>query len=477
MSQHPLCTQLGHLSLAKFSHTTTSLNHKGPFNWSHIPGDGNMIGIFERITTSPSTAKCLLLKIAHNNHVLEEVDLAYFTREAMTQSQPEQPSQLMPVFAVVVKLPCLAVKYPNATGWVRRFQIKFSQDADYYKALSILSDINCPFTEANSSSKPPSRKPASSQWHLGSIPSIPSFNENLASAQGVNGHVRPVLNNVFPPQPVPTATHTSSVTASSLPPSSSGTIRTAHTDYSAVTSSQPHAGRLPHLDPASWMTNGPNSLNPSELEKRPFTSTTYQDPQTLDNILPPQRDLPFSKPPAKRSCTDIGRPSAFGHAAGEYRAVSSIDIHNNRPNTTTPCTSHDVSQPYRSKPLAKGSKIVTLKYPTHPLPETTSNGQPINANCNSYTPSLNTPPLYLQRPSMANTENNTDGSHARDSASRRERQTAPFILSDLSSYLSAPTRERTIQLEDWICANIEDDGFLQLCQDVESIWRRIALGR
>lgn len=70
MSQRPFCTQLGHLPLAKFSHTTTSLKHKGPFNWSHIPGEGTMIGIFEKVSTSSSTATRLLLKIAHNNHVL-----------------------------------------------------------------------------------------------------------------------------------------------------------------------------------------------------------------------------------------------------------------------------------------------------------------------------------------------------------------------------------------------------------------------
>lgn len=77
---------------------------------------------------------------------------------------------------------------------------------------------------------------------------------------------------------------------------------------------------------------------------------------------------------------------------------------------------------------------------------------------------------------MANTENDKNGIHTCDSALRKVHQTAPLILSDLSSYLSAPTRERTIQLENWICAHIEDDGFLQLCQDVEGVWRRIALG-
>lgn len=49
--------------------------------------------------------------------------------------------------------------------------------------------------------------------------------------------------------------------------------------------------------------------------------------------------------------------------------------------------------------------------------------------------------------------------------------------SDLSSYLSAPTRERTTQLENWICTHLEDDGFLQLCQDIDGIWGRFALGK
>ena len=58
-----------------------------------------------------------------------------------------------------------------------------------------------------------------------------------------------------------------------------------------------------------------------------------------------------------------------------------------------------------------------------------------------------------------------------------QRQDLAPTLANLSSYLSAPTAERTKSLENWICQHIEDDGFIQLCQDVESIWRRIAVGK
>jgi hypothetical protein len=59
----------------------------------------------------------------------------------------------------------------------------------------------------------------------------------------------------------------------------------------------------------------------------------------------------------------------------------------------------------------------------------------------------------------------------------QEHKTDLPIETDLSSYLASPTAERTMKLENWICRSIEDDGFLQLCEDVEGIWRRFALGR
>lgn len=47
---------------------------------------------------------------------------------------------------------------------------------------------------------------------------------------------------------------------------------------------------------------------------------------------------------------------------------------------------------------------------------------------------------------------------------------------DLKSYLSTPAAERSARLESWICQQLESDGFLALCQDIEGTWKRIAFG-
>ena len=48
---------------------------------------------------------------------------------------------------------------------------------------------------------------------------------------------------------------------------------------------------------------------------------------------------------------------------------------------------------------------------------------------------------------------------------------------DLTAYLSNPTSERTAIIQSWVCNLVQDDGFLQLCEDVEGAWGRIALGK
>lgn len=59
-------TQLACLSLAKFSHTTTSVSHRGPLHWNHIIGNGDIIGIFERFTVSDN----VLLKVFQGNNMI-----------------------------------------------------------------------------------------------------------------------------------------------------------------------------------------------------------------------------------------------------------------------------------------------------------------------------------------------------------------------------------------------------------------------
>ena len=48
---------------------------------------------------------------------------------------------------------------------------------------------------------------------------------------------------------------------------------------------------------------------------------------------------------------------------------------------------------------------------------------------------------------------------------------------DLRSYLTSPASERNARLEHWICEQLEDETFLELSQQMEGVWRRMALGR
>ena len=97
-------------------------------------GNGNLIGIFEKRTLTSFTPDRVLLKVlsVHETLVIptgfdtqsktsanqacqqEEIDLTHFIIEAGNITQSSQSAASKPIFAVVVKLPCLAVKYPRA---------------------------------------------------------------------------------------------------------------------------------------------------------------------------------------------------------------------------------------------------------------------------------------------------------------------------------------------------------------------------
>ncbi|EYE95139.1 uncharacterized protein EURHEDRAFT_456012 [Aspergillus ruber CBS 135680] len=193
--QPPEPTQLACLPLAKFSHTTTSIGHNGPLNWSHIMGNGDIIGRIESHAVPGLTPARVFLKVFRDYELLEEVDLTYHSQEAAKFALSGQSGQVKPVFAVIVKLPCLAVKYPKDGICIRRFQIKFSSDRDYYSTLVILSNIKCPFSESNVGSLPPVRKPTSSQWRSGPVASAPAPPQPFPSVPDAPGI--PTLNNMF----------------------------------------------------------------------------------------------------------------------------------------------------------------------------------------------------------------------------------------------------------------------------------------
>lgn len=71
LSQRPQGpTQLSRLPLTKFSHTTTSINYKGPLTWSHLFSNGDIIVLFERCPRTLSTGEKVLMKISRDREIL-----------------------------------------------------------------------------------------------------------------------------------------------------------------------------------------------------------------------------------------------------------------------------------------------------------------------------------------------------------------------------------------------------------------------
>ena len=81
-------------------------------------------------------------------------------------------------------------------------------------------------------------------------------------------------------------------------------------------------------------------------------------------------------------------------------------------------------------------------------------------------------PVMQQAPLPTNTNLNTIPDHI----APQQRHQQPDPTPDLSSYTTAPTPERIMRLENWICEHIHDDGFLKLCQDMEGVWKMVAFG-
>ncbi|KAL4922252.1 hypothetical protein BDW62DRAFT_172102 [Aspergillus aurantiobrunneus] len=425
--------------LAKFSYTTTSINHRGPLTWSHVFGNGDIIGAFERSTTLPSEG--ILFRVRNNHETLEEVGITDLMREFDNQVQYKQDGS-RPRFAVVVKLPCLAVKYPQRPGYVRRFQIKFSSDRDFYSALAILSEINCPFSESNTSSVRPMSKPVSLLSNLGHISTARSPQNGLSTMTGtplsrastLTSYPQTASSGVISNAPLGKNPYAILPSSSSSSATLSGTSR----PFSSSTLSGTHRSPFETLSSAINVPPA-NTHREAGKSKPPSTSAGYHD---LD--LPPKRTLPFSNPDAKKS-----RPAS--KAADNAFA--------NPPITETPSS--------LPKPRKEGGPRAA-KGKRKPKPPQGTTPPPLGP------PSSATP---ITTPKQAITTNTPTATFINESPIEPKPTTLLPTPADLAQYISNPTKERTATLENWICTHLEDDNFLQLCVDVEGIWQRFALGK
>ncbi|KIX98410.1 uncharacterized protein Z520_05711 [Fonsecaea multimorphosa CBS 102226] len=144
----PLC-----LPLLKFSYATVSNESIAPIPWIHLSSKDALFAIFE---TSPvqlehgRIEERQKFKVLQDPEVMEELDLNALSVEAHRAliQTPNATTAGVAHVAIIVKVPIIAIKYPMPNGQIRRFQIRFSKNEDYYEAMKMLSRANVPTVEA-----------------------------------------------------------------------------------------------------------------------------------------------------------------------------------------------------------------------------------------------------------------------------------------------------------------------------------------
>ncbi|KAJ5596231.1 hypothetical protein N7450_002689 [Penicillium hetheringtonii] len=428
---HPSKSHL--LSLAKFSYTATPIDHPGPLSWSHINAHGDLVCALDQYPGHESIPARLIMKITRNDIIMEQIDIARFVQSVISQHTSASKSP----FAVVIKCPCLAVKYPQ-NGSIRRFQLKFLVERDFYTALSVLSEANCPLTEGNATAVPHLRRlPSSSSWASSlQAPTIPMTNRTIPSIFHLHHHMCPP-NFMLPKDQKPQELKT---VPQDLP------FNTTHAEAMSAPVQQ--------------------TAHPTDPSSKPTTKDGYHDLQELNQVLPPKRDLPFLKPSTKRKRTEANvvdeatksKPKSF--RVNQLTAQSTHNKLERRESIMSDTSSQSLvpTQPYpefieppSTQPDLQSGRGNDLENPIERLATTVSAAIATNPVNN----------IQVERT---------------QSPSQRAAPILNSVQEQLSAYLASPNPERVQFLENWMCELVNDDSFMTLCEDVESTWRRFAFG-
>ncbi|KGO41139.1 hypothetical protein PEX1_021320 [Penicillium expansum] len=468
--QPPIPPQVYRLAIAKFSHTTTAIDHVGPLTWNHVPGSGDLACIFEKFLDFGSVPSRMIQKVVRGDGILEQLDLVFFIRMTRMQAQLIPPPRSQ--FAVVVKSPCLAVKYPHGETHIRRFQIKFTTERDYFTALTLLGEINCPLTEGKIPVPAIQRFPSVSSWTSGQLSSVaPRTTNTAATSTGSNGvHSYPTealgsgrTTPIRASSPASTISH---------PTSRLGPVPALNPPFhimEPVDLSQPlHESALAHT------LNKEPDLPSSQLS----TMSAIHDVDQLNQMLPPKRDLPFSKPTARKPCaasltrTTEKYPQPVPSPSSQHTEPTKDpqpDLHPLvvKPNAYSKLPDSDSQLLSQTNPCPEASQPLLL----HEEPPASQNTGPI---CQSAEQTSQVP----SGQNASDTQKNPTNSNSNHNPASKPSNKSPVLTEDhIAQYLSSPTAERIVFLENWMCELIDDDGFMGLCEDVDRTWRRFAFGQ
>ncbi|OQD83435.1 hypothetical protein PENANT_c016G10619 [Penicillium antarcticum] len=452
-------SQVLRLAIAKFSHTTTAIDHIGPLTWNHVSGNEDLVCIFEKIHNGDSVPIRLIQRVIRGNVILEEVNLTNLVQMAALRAKSDMNGSLPKFpFAAVVKLPCLAIKYPDGGNHIRRFQIKFTTEGDYNTALAILGEIGCLLTEGNTPVPRPT--PSVSSWtsgHLSHAPTIMNPSTSIRSIGAPFHHIGTYGSE-----------RTTPLRASS--PASTVSYAPCRFGPRQPTFNRPTQNIEPPVMAPFQSTHIPHAQyqEPEPSSSQLSIVSAIHNLDQLNQMLPPKRDLPFQKPPTKkprsasvtRATENKPQPADLAKSQEQFRHSLHAVMQSEPSALDTGLPESQIQPPSQQAPYSEASQtsLADEDFVSQDIPSTRA----IKHSAQKRS---------IQIASQADTNNVVNDTDA-------PAHTVPVMTEDhLAQYLAAPTPERVAFLENWMCGLIEDDRFMTLCQDVEGTWRRFAFGK
>ncbi|KAI9776404.1 MAG: hypothetical protein M1839_009600 [Geoglossum umbratile] len=128
------------LPLEKF-HSATTARAEEPVQWVLHPQPDNLFCVLNRAEANNGRSQHWLLKVVSRAEVLEELDLGMLVQTEPVKGVGRSAEQTLVSgrsISTAVRPPLIAIKYKKAFGQFRLFQMRFTNDAGYQAALSVL---------------------------------------------------------------------------------------------------------------------------------------------------------------------------------------------------------------------------------------------------------------------------------------------------------------------------------------------------
>lgn len=213
--------------------------------------------------------------------------------------------------------------------------------------------------------------------------------------------------------------------------------------------------------------------NEAASSQRPWTAPVSQVEDTLTQLVPPRRELPFQRTSTLQKATGIcsiensSRPSS---STADLPPLPKPNFVKDLARTTTrptithyqSCNGYDGQQ--RGDPNGQQAHLPASDNSRGSAKERLSARSDLQYSS-------------IVRPSTSNaTADLSETAYLDRIIARISAEATSGDTENLAAYTTLPTDERRTVINDWMMQHIEDDDFLTLCQDVWGCWRRIGLG-